>query len=120
MSERPLATVGSVVIDTEDVDRLVEFWGTLLGLEEKHRMGPHFVWLTSMGEGGPSLAFQKVPERKSGKNRLHLDLGVEDKDEAAARISELGGSKIDEHTNEGFTWYVMADPEGNEFCIGAV
>ena len=120
MSEKPLATVGSVVIDTEDVDRLVEFWGTLLGLEEKHRSGSYFVWLTSMGKGGPSLAFQKVPERKSGKNRLHLDLGVEDKDAAVARISELGGSKIDEHTNQGFTWYVMADPEGNEFCIGAV
>lgn len=119
MSETPVATVGSVVIDTEDVDRLVELWGALLGLEEKHRIGPYFVWLTAMGEGGPSLAFQKVPKRKSGKNRLHLDLGVEDKDVAAARISELGGTKVDENTNQSFTWYVMADPESNEFCIGA-
>lgn len=114
-----VGTVGSVVIDTEDVDRLIEFWGQMLDLEVKHRIGPYFAWLGRMGEGGPSLAFQKVPEKKEGKNRLHLDLHVEDLAEARARIEELGGSKVDEHTMQNFTWYVMADPEGNEFCIAA-
>ena len=117
MSDEMVAKVGAVVIDTEDVDRLVEFWGALLGIEERHRVGSYFVWMSRMGEGGPSLAFQKVPEAKSGKNRLHLDLGVEDREAFAARVEELGGSKVEDHSMDRFTWSVMSDPEGNEFCI---
>ena len=114
-----IGTAGSVVIDTVDVEGAIDFWGRVLGIEVKHRSGDQFAWMSRLGEGGPSLAFQKVPETKAGKNRLHLDLHVADLDAAQSRIEELGGSKVDEHTMGTFTWYVMADPEGNEFCIVA-
>lgn len=109
--------VASIVIDTQDVEPLVEFWTTLLGLEVRHRIGSYFVWLDRVSEGGPSLAFQLVPEPKEGKNRLHLDLGVPDRETTVARVVELGGSRIADHEIEGFHWTVCGDPQGNEFCV---
>lgn len=108
--------VAGIMIDTTDPDRLVEFWTSLLGLEVRHRH-PTFVFLTPVTEGGPSLAFQTVPERKAGKNRIHLDLHSADREAAVARVIELGGSRLDDHHVGDFHWTVCADPEGNEFCI---
>ena len=59
-----------------------------------------------------------MPEAKAGKNRMHLDLSVDDLEAATARILDLGGSwDGSERTLEGFTWRTVADPEGNEFDI---
>jgi predicted enzyme related to lactoylglutathione lyase len=60
---------------------------------------------------------QQVPEAKQGKNRMHLDLHVEDLESATARAVELGASQVDEHRRPTFMWRVFQDPEGNEFCI---
>jgi predicted enzyme related to lactoylglutathione lyase len=74
--------------------------------------------LTTDG-GAPPVAFQRVPESKSVKNRLHVDLEVDDLDRAFAKIAALGGSAISDilQMPGGYRWRVMADPEGNEFCI---
>jgi catechol 2,3-dioxygenase-like lactoylglutathione lyase family enzyme len=106
------------MVDTieADLDGVIEFWTTVLGLEVKARY-PTFVWLSGVSEGGPALAFQVVPEAKAGKNRLHLDVEVEDREVFGAHIESLGGSRVDQHTSGDFTWNVMADPAGNEFCI---
>jgi predicted enzyme related to lactoylglutathione lyase len=106
------------MLDCTNPDVLVAFWGTLLGIEEKARF-PNFVWMSRMSDGGPSLAFQVVPETKSVKNRMHFDLTVADREEFAAHVESLGGSRVADHEIEGFHWTVMADPEGNEFCIVA-
>ena len=111
-----MAKVTSIVIDTNNLNEIPEFWKTLLGLEERARYDT-FLWLGPISENGPSLAFQLVPEDKATKNRLHLDLSVPDRIAFAARIIELGGWQLAEHTIGDFTWNVMADPAGNEFCI---
>lgn len=114
----PVGKVSSIIIDTtaENLEALVEFWKTVLGLEEKARY-PTFIWLSSVSDGGPALAFQVVPEAKATKNRLHLDVAVDDRDAFASHVEALGGGRVDQHTFGGFTWNVMADPAGNEFCI---
>jgi predicted enzyme related to lactoylglutathione lyase len=111
-----LPTVGTVVIDCEDVDRLVDFWSQILGLEEKRRF-PGFVWLSRMTPGGQSLAFQQVPEKKTVKNRVHLDMGHPDPEAFITRVESLGGRRVEDHEIMGFHWSVLADPEGNEFCV---
>lgn len=108
--------VGTIMIDCNDIDSMVRFWSEALGLEEKVRY-PNYVWLSRLSEKGPALAFQKVPEPRQGKNRIHLDLATEDPEAFAERIIELGGAKVDDHEVSGFRWSVMADPEGNVFCV---
>ena len=69
---------------------------------------------------GLVVGFQQVPDDKSGKNRLHLDLIVDDLDSATAEIEGLGGRWLEPGQTrelEGFRWRLMADPDGNEFDI---
>jgi catechol 2,3-dioxygenase-like lactoylglutathione lyase family enzyme len=110
------AFVGTVMIDCNDLDTMVGFWKEILDLEEKVRH-PGYVWLGRLGEKGPALAFQQVPEPRQGKNRIHLDLATEDPQAFTARVLELGGSKVADHESAGFHWSVLADPEGNVFCV---
>ena len=74
----------------------------------------------SRAKDGLTVGFQKVPDAKSGKNRLHLDLVVDDLDAATTEIETLGGRWLEPGRTrelEGFRWRLMADPEGNEFDI---
>ena len=64
----------------------------------------------------PGLLFLSVPEGKTIKNRLHLDLRPADRDAEVARLEGLGASRVDIGQGEQ-TWVVLADPEGNEFCV---
>ena len=108
--------ITSVMIDARDPDRLVRFWSELLGVGVRYRHGA-FVWLDRL-ENGWSLAFQRVDEPTPGKNRIHLDGHAEDLDALEARITALGGRRVEEHVVEGFIWRVFADPEDNVFCFG--
>ena len=65
----------------------------------------------------PDILFLRVPESKAIKNRLHLDLRPTDQDAEVARLEALGATRVDIGQGSGVTWVVMADPEGNEFCI---
>ena len=107
-----------IVIDTIDPARIAPFWCALLGVRERGWFGDDYLMLTTDG-GAPPVAFQRVPEAKSVKNRLHVDLAVEDLDGAFAHIVALGGSAVSDilEMPGGYRWRVMADPEGNEFCI---
>lgn len=113
--------VTTVMFDTNDLDVSVGFWTEVLGLHVAHR-DERYVYLAQMSEGGPRLAFQLVPEPKPGKNRLHLDVRVDDRKQFEQRILELGGSILNEVGGEpGYPeWTVVADPLGNEFCIYSV
>ncbi|MFE7328221.1 VOC family protein [Streptomyces sp. NPDC057565] len=68
---------------------------------------------------GRRLLFQRVPEPKTGKNRLHLDVhaGPERRDAEVARLEGLGAIRLRKVEEPGGTWWVLADPEGNEFCV---
>ena len=115
MAEVPV--VVSVVINTTNHDSLVEFWKSLLDVEVAQSFPPYFTWLKPQHDGGVMVAIQAVPDPTPGRRRLHLDTVVADVDAAVERIIELGGSFVEDHDMQGFAWKVMADPDGNEFCI---
>jgi predicted enzyme related to lactoylglutathione lyase len=78
----------------------------------------HYLGLVPTTPGAPVVSFQRVPEAKTVKNRLHLDVVVEDVEAAVTRVVELGGSvERAAYQEYGFSWRLAADPEGNEFCL---
>ena len=110
-----------VCIDAADPDRLASFWQEALGWRRTHD-GPDEVVLeppAGSPEDGvsPDLLFLRVPEDKAGKNRLHLDLRPEDQAGEVARLAAIGATKVDVGQGADVTWVVLADPEGNEFCV---
>ena len=112
--DRPRVT--SIMMDCTDLEAMVVFWGDLLELEEAARY-PDYVFMGKVNGNGPNLGFQLVPEEKTVKNRVHLDLASEDREAAVARVIELGGKRLADHELEGFHWTTCADSEGNEFDI---
>ncbi|HTY73431.1 MAG TPA: VOC family protein [Actinomycetes bacterium] len=114
------AAIGYLVIDSRDPARLAPFWCALLGVAVDTEIGAGEFLVLSPTESGLTVGFQRVPEAKTGKNRLHLDLVVDDLDAATAEIESLGGRWLEPGRTrelEGFRWRVMADPDGNEFDI---
>lgn len=110
-------TVTTVMHDTADLPGAVAFWTDVLGLEVVYE-SENYAYLSKLSPGGPHLAFQQVPEDKIVKNRLHLDIRVDDRDAFAAHVVKLGGQVLGEHQEGDYPpWTIMADPEGNEFCI---
>ncbi len=108
----PRLDITAIVVDCVDPERVASFWSRLLGRPIGARTGP-YVWL-ARGDG-PVVGFQKVAEPTVGKNRVHLDLSSPDPVAEQARIEALGGRRLDRYAEGGFL--VMADPEGNEFCV---
>jgi predicted enzyme related to lactoylglutathione lyase len=114
------AKVGYLVIDAADPERLAPFWCGLLAVNVDTTIGDGEFLLLSPTEDGLTVGFQRVPEAKAGKNRLHLDLVVDDLGEVTAEVEKLGGRWLEPGTTrelEGFRWRCMADPEGNEFDL---
>ncbi len=113
-----IGTFQWLVIDTVDPVRISPFWCALLGAEERGWFGDDYLMLDTP-DGAPQIAFQRVPEAKAVKNRLHVDVQVDELDDAARRIEGFGGSAVSAilELPGGYRWRVMADPEGNEFCI---
>ena len=111
------ATLG-LVLDCSDPVRLAEFWSAAIGYTNVGSAGSYVLLLDEAGEQ-PKLLLQQVAEPKAGKNRLHFDIETPAVDEEVARLEALGALRlqaeaIEEHGNR---WVVMADPEGNEFCV---
>ncbi len=108
-------SLSGIVIDCGDPDSLADWWQRLTGWPRGERGAP---WSSLEVPGGTYLGFQQVPESKAGKNRVHLDLKVED-EEAAAHDAHirLGAVFLWRSTNPEDPFVVLADPEGNEFCF---
>jgi len=112
----PTPSIG-FVLDCADPDTLTGFWSTALGWNHLGSDG-HYSVIAAPGPGGQKLLLQRVPEPKAGKNRMHLDLHVADVEAEADRLESLGATRLaDAQEGYGSTWIVMADPEGNEFCV---
>lgn len=107
-------SIGMVTIDCSNPQSLADFWTAALGTTVGADYG-EFVYLA----GAPSLGLQKVPEPRAGKNRVHLDLYTEDRAAEVARLTGLGASVLAERSAPGLWWTVLADPEGNEFCVAS-
>jgi catechol 2,3-dioxygenase-like lactoylglutathione lyase family enzyme len=109
-----------LTIDCADPDRLADFWSAALGWQRVYQ-DAYEVAIRDVAAGdaaGPDLLLLAVPEDKRSKNRLHLDLRPEnDRDAEVARLESLGASRVDIGQDGDESWVVMADPEGNEFCI---
>ena len=112
-----IGRVSFATIDATDPDRLAAFWGEVLGTEVAETSDEgRFVFLAEAN--GHILSFQRVPEPKSAKNRVHLDLRVEGLQEATDAVLALGGSwDENERTLDDARWRTLKDPEGNEFDI---
>ncbi len=111
----------TLVVDCSDPERLAEFWSAALGYEKVRHFGQYTV-LSRGGPGFPALILQQVPEPKTGKNRLHLDIIETDVEPEAARLEALGARRLEGPLREELgdivvNWIVLADPEGNEFCV---
>ncbi|MFJ9350956.1 VOC family protein [Streptomyces sp. NPDC101237] len=111
MTDSPLQ-INALIVDAADPERLATFWSELLGRPVVARMGP-YVWLRR--DGGLGLGFQQTAEPKSSKNRMHFDITSPDPAAEQQRVETLGGRRLEQYADGGFL--VMADPEGNEFCI---
>jgi predicted enzyme related to lactoylglutathione lyase len=107
-----------LVLDCADPETLAEFWAPALGYVNLGSAGP-YVALFPDGRPGPKLLLQRVDEAKAGKNRMHLDIEVPDIETEAERLVRLGARRVSDGpmTEHGSTWLLMADPEGNEFCV---
>lgn len=108
-------------IDTTDPAGLASFWEAALGWRRTREQDDEVVLEPPAGsrEDGvvPDLLFLRVPEEKAGKNRLHLDLRPLDQAAEVARLEGLGARRADVGQSSDTSWVVLADPEGNEFCV---
>ena len=109
-----------MVLDCADGPRLAEFWSAALNYPITRQVEQFTILRpTDDADPRPQLILQQVPEPKSVKNRMHMDLHVPDVDGEVARFISLGARKVQEHPNclGDYCWYLLADPEGNEFCV---
>jgi predicted enzyme related to lactoylglutathione lyase len=107
-------------VDCHDLDAMVAFYTAALGYEPSGTGGDRYRSIVPVAGNGPKLVFQKVPETKVVKNRVHLDLIVGDTiDAEAERCVALGARRLDDAAFDeyGSRWIVLADPEGNELCL---
>jgi hypothetical protein len=108
-------------VDTTDPARLAAFWQAALGW--RRTFGDEDEVVLEPPEGSPEdgvapdLLFLRVPEEKAVKNRMHLDLRPGDQAGEVARLEDLGARRVDVGQGTEVSWVVLADPDGNEFCV---
>lgn len=117
-------SIQCITIDAKNPHALAEFWAKALGWSIGKDINENEVWIERelddpRNTGYPDILFLKNSDIKSGKNRLHLDFRPTDQAVEVARLEELGAHRIEIGQSDyaDCTWVVMADPEGNEFCV---
>ncbi|MFI6531243.1 VOC family protein [Nonomuraea sp. NPDC050547] len=114
-----VSVVQNVAIDCADAFELAGFWSEATGgpRHPEDRPGDHETQV--LLPEGPVLHFNQVPEKKTTKNRFHLCLRPEtSREEEVERLLSLGATQVADHRNpDGSGWVILADPEGNEFCV---
>lgn len=115
-----------VAVDCSDLELMTDFWSQVLryapvGDSDDRFDVPDRVYCSLVDPSGigPRLVLQRVAERRSGKNRLHLDIHVPDIEAEAERIAALGARRLDVDPVQevGARWVRLTDPEGNVFCL---
>ena len=113
--------IQAVSVDSTDPKVPAGFWEKALGWRRTYEAEDEIVLEPPAGspEDGtsPDLLFLKVPEGKTLKNRLHLDPRPEDQAVEVQRLEALGAARVTVGQGDDVTWVVMADPDGNEFCV---
>jgi catechol 2,3-dioxygenase-like lactoylglutathione lyase family enzyme len=108
--------VGSIVIDCREFDRMFEFWGAALGYVPREAPTPGWVVLTDPKGRGPNLSLNRVDEDLPVGSRLHIDLYTRDQSSEVARLRGLG-ARLHRTPEPGEDFVVLADPDGNLFCV---
>lgn len=110
--------IANITFDCDDVLKVAGFWSAALErpLDDWSSEGFASIGVRDPERAQPAWLFNKVPEPKQAKNRVHLDLVASD-DATQARLVALGATVLGEHEIRGHGWIVMSDPEGNEFCL---
>lgn len=103
-------------LDCSDLARMVSFWTAAADLVVDGVIEGRYVALTGHGT---TLTLQRVAEPKTVKNRMHIDLLVDDVEQVVGRLESLGATRLTATPRQDFgqRWYVLTDPEGNEFCV---
>jgi catechol 2,3-dioxygenase-like lactoylglutathione lyase family enzyme len=137
---RPVAVRFQITIDCRDADAMSAFWSTALGYEVEPPPAGYLSWedflrandiplppagsisaIVDPDSTGPRILFLRVPEPKTTKNRVHLDIRTDRTDDGKlTKIRELvsaGAAEVRRVDEQGGWWMVMTDPEGNEFCV---
>ncbi|MBM7056928.1 MULTISPECIES: VOC family protein [Streptomyces] len=114
-----VSVVQNVAIDCVNAYELARFWSEVTGRPLHPEDEPGMAETQVMMAEGPMLYFHQVPEAKKGKNRLHLCLRPQtSREEEVERLLGLGAALVADLRNpDGSGWAVLADPEGNEFCV---
>ncbi|BBX76115.1 VOC family protein [Mycobacterium shinjukuense] len=111
-------TVEMVTFDCADPAKLAGWWAEQFGGKTHELLPGEFIAVTR--PAGPRLGFQKVPDPSPGKNRVHLDFTTEDVDAEVSRLTAAGANEVERHQmGDTFRWVVLADPEGNVFCVAS-
>jgi catechol 2,3-dioxygenase-like lactoylglutathione lyase family enzyme len=105
--------IGSVTFDCDDPRVMADFWAATLGYVPSGEPGEEVAVVEDPRNRDVELVFVRVPESKTMKNRVHLDIGADDMEAEVQRLVGLGAERGDRIKN----WTVMRDPEGNEFCV---
>ena len=117
--DESMTVIRNITVDCSDAATLARFWQRLLGWDLHPESSAEEALLTEPGRESPGLLFIQVPEPKSGKNRIHLDLQPRRlRDDEVEHLLGEGATIVDDHREpDGGGWVVMVDPEGNEFCV---
>jgi len=111
----------AVCVDAVEPSEAADFWQAALGWRRTFDEPDEVVLEPPAGSAedgvSPDLLFLRVPESKTVKNRLHIDLRPDDQVAEVARLEGLGARRVDIGQGPGVTWVVLADPDGNEFCV---
>jgi predicted enzyme related to lactoylglutathione lyase len=109
----------AIVMDTADLDRAADFWTEVLGYRREGREADPYLSLVPLNGDGFELLLQRTDDPKLGKNRLHFDLRTADLDAEVDRVVACGASVLTAEpiVEHGWRWHVLADPDGNEFCV---
>jgi len=108
--------IDCLTIDCSEPSVLADFWEAALGYRRTYEDDTEIAIAAPDGSG-TDLLFLRVPDAKQVKNRLHLDLRPDDRDAEVARLESLGASRVEIGQQGDESWVVLADPEGNEFCV---
>ena len=107
------------MVDCADLERAARFWAGALGYVIEESAGGRYLSLMPADGFGVEVLLQRTSDPKHGKNRVHLDLRTRDLDAEVARIAKLSATVLTTSpvTEHGWTWHILADPDGNEFCV---
>lgn len=108
-------TTENITFDTTDPEGLAAWWAGALDGQVNPIAPPFFVAVSR--PDGPGLAFQQVGDPTPGKNKVHLDFSTDDVEAEVARLVALGATETGRHSFGDFGWVVLADPDGNAFCV---